>query len=319
MKFKGVKKEFCFLCILALVMGILSGCQNTLNLKFNMKKGDKYKVAVTSSQKITEEINGQKMIVDQAMKTTYLYNVTDVASDGTTTINIKFDAISVKMSAANQTYEFDSSKPADKTDEQGLAYSSLVGQSFTVKYSQDGKVKEITGIDKLFTNVIDKLNIQDQTAKDTLTETLKQSFGDEALKESLGSMTEMYPENKKIKVGDSWEDKQTISVGYPMTINNKWTLKSDENGILAMDVDSSIDANNSSEPMEFMGVKVKYALKGNEKGTIELTKSNGFIQSGEVTQNITGTMNIEASDIMPEGMSIPMTMEGKTIYQVTKQ
>jgi len=319
MKVKGVKRGLSFLCIVVLTMSILSGCQNTLNIKFNMKKGDKYKVVVTSAQKITEDINGQKMNIDQTSKTSYLYNVTDVASDGTTTINIKFDGISIKMANENQTYEFDSSKANDEKDAQGTAYKALVGQSFIIKISKDGKVQEIAGVDKIFSNIIDTLQISDQNTKDTLTETIKQSFGDEALKQNFGSMTEMYPENKKIKVGDSWENKETISVGYPMIINNKWTLKANEGDILTMDVDSSIDADNSSEPMDLMGIKVKYALKGTQKGIMKLTKSNGFIQSGEVNQNITGTMNIEATDLLPDGLSVPMTIEGKTTYEVTKQ
>ncbi|MDV3426271.1 MAG: DUF6263 family protein [Bacillota bacterium] len=319
MKVKGIKRGLSFLCIIVLIISILSGCQNTLDIKFNVKKGDKYKVVVTSAQKISEEISDQKMNIDQTLKTSYLYNVTDVDSNGTATVDIKYDAVSVKTAAGNQTYEFDSSKPNDKADVQGSAYKALVGQSFTVKISQDGSIKEIKGIDKLFTNIIDKLQISDQKTKDTLTDTLKQSFGDDAMKQSLGSMTEMYPKNKKIKVGDSWEDKQTISVGYPMTINNKWTLKAIEGDILTLDADSSIDANNSSEPMDLMGVKVKYALKGTQTGTMKLTKSNGFIQSGEVNQNITGTMNMEANDILPNGMSVPLTMEGKTTYEVTKQ
>jgi hypothetical protein len=319
MKIKGVKRGLSFLCIVVLTMSILLGCQNTLDLKFNMKKGDKYKVVITSAQKIAEEMSGQKINIDQTLKTSYLYDVTDVASDGTATVNIKFDTFSIKMVNGNQTYEFDSTKTNDEKDAQGLAYRALVGQSFTLKISKDGKVQEITGVDKLFTNIIDKLQISDQKAKDTLVETLKQSFGDEALKQNLGSMTEMYPENKKIKVGDSWENKQTITAGYPMTINSKWTLKANEGDILTMDVDSSIDADNSSKPMDLMGLKVKYALKGTQKGTMKLTKSNGFIQNGEVDQNITGSMNIEANDAFPSGISVPMTIEGKTTYEVTKQ
>lgn len=319
MKVKGVKRGFSLLCMVVLAMSILSGCQNTLDITFNVKKGDKYRVVVTNVQKITEEINGQKVNIDQTSKTSFLYNVTEVASDGTATINIKFDAFNIKTANGGQTYEFDSSKAKDEKDEQGSAYMALLGQSFTAKVSKDGKVQEITGVDKLFKNVIDTLQIPDQKAKDTLVETLKQSFGDEALKQSLGSMTEMYPKNKKIKVGDSWEDKQTISVGYPMTINSKWTLKADEGGILTLDADSSIDANNSSEPMDLMGFKVKYTLKGTQNETMKLTKSNGFIQSGEVNQNISGTMTFESNELLPDEMAVPMTMEDKVTYEVTKQ
>lgn len=319
MEMKRVKRGLSILCIAAMTMGILLGCQNALDLKFNVKKGDKYKVVVTSDQKISEEISGQKMNIDQTIKTSYSYDITDVAGDGTATVNIKYDAISVKMASGGQTYEYDSSKSAGENDVQGKAYGAIIGQSVTAKISSDGLVKEVSGVDKLLTGIIDKLQVPDQKTKDSLIESIKQNFGDEALKQNLGSMTNMYPKNKKIKVGDSWENKQVISIGYPMTINSKYTMKENKDGVITLDAASTIDADNSAKPIDLAGLKVKYTLKGTQNGTMKLTKSNGFIQSGKVNQSITGTMNIEPNDQIPNGMSVPMTLEAVTNYEVTKQ
>lgn len=316
---KRVKRTLSFLCIIVLAMSILLGCENLLDINFNVKKGDKYKVVVTSVQKVAEDISGQKINIDQTIKTGYSYDITDVADDGTVTVSIKYDAVSLKMANGSTTYEYDSSKKADSNDPQNLAYEALIGQSFTAKIGKDGVIKEVSGVDKILSNIIDKLQISDESLKASISESLKQSFGDEALKQGLGSMTNIYPNDKKVKVGDSWESKQTITVGYPMIINDKYTLIENKGNIITLDVNSTIDADNSSKPIDLAGLKVKYTLKGTQKGTMKLTKADGFIQSGEVDQNITGTMAVEANDELPDGISIPVSIEAKTSYEVTKQ
>lgn len=316
---KKVKRTLSFLCIITLAMSILLGCENSLDIKFNVKKGDKYKVVVTSVQKVAEDLSGQKMNIDQTIKVGYLYDITDVADDGTAAVNIKFDTVALNMSSGSTTYEYDSSKKADSNDPQSLAYGALVGHSFTAKIGEDGVIKEVSGVDKILSDIIDKLQLSDQNLKNSISESLKQSFGDEAIKQGLGSMTNIYPNDKKVKVGDSWESKQTIAAGYPMIINDKYTMKENKGDIITLDVDSTIDADNSSNPMDLAGLKIKYTLKGTQKGTMKLTKSNGFIQSGEIDQNVTGTMAVEANSQLPGGISIPVSIEAKTSYEVTKQ
>lgn len=319
MGLKKVKRSVSFLCLIALVMSIMLGCENSLNLKFNVKKGDKYKVVITSIQKITEDMNDKKVNVNQTMKMGYTYDISDVDKDGTATVNIKYDLVAISTDDGSKTYEYDSAKKTDSNNPQDLIYGALIGEGFTTKIDKDGAIKEISGVDKMLSNMVDKLHISDQKTRDTVLESLKKSFGDDALKQGLGSITSIYPKNQKIKLGDTWDCKQTLNVIYPITLNTKYTLKENKGDAITLAVDSIIDVDNSSSPMDLGGSLVKYALKGTQKGTMKLTKSDGFIQNGEVNQNITGTITAQDNSSQSGELSVPISMEAKTSYEVTKQ
>jgi hypothetical protein len=85
-----------------------------------------------------------------------------------------------------------------------------------------------------------------------------------------------------------------------------------------VDVVSIIDADNSAKPVEIMGLKVKYNISGEQKGTLRLKKSSGIPESTVLTQKLEGNMEIEANDLVPQALKIPLTMEIKMTTEMKK-
>ncbi len=295
-----------------------SACAAAPNLGFNVKKGDVYSVHQVIEQKITQDIAGQKMEVNQTLDCVFAYNVTDVDKDGIASVEVKYESLAVKSLTAGMELQYDSKKE-DKSNPLAAVYGSLIGKGFSFKADRKGNVISAEGLDKLAEEMVDKAGVPDPQAKESLMKTLKDNFGDEALKNSLSQMINIYPD-KKVKVGDSWQTEEVVTAGYPMVINSVWTLKGDKANIITVDVISTIDVNEASKPIDILGLKAKYKLYGDQKGTYKLNKSSGLIKEGTITQKLEGKLSLEADGkLMPQGMDIPISGEIKMTFDMKKK
>ncbi len=311
------KKNLVFLLMLVLMVTLFSACDNISDIQLNVKTGDKYNVTQSTEQKISMDANGQKIDVTQIITTGYTYNITDVTKDDLATISVTYDTLSVKQTSVDGTKEYDSKKSNSKADPQNIIYNSMIGHGFTFKVSKDGKIKSIDGVNKMLDNILTKLDGFDAITKAELVNYLKQNFGDDAIKESLSQMTEVYPDkDKKIKMGSSWKSEETIAYGFPMKLNNVCKLKELKNGVYTVNINSKISANDDGKELDLAGLKMKYKISGNENGTIKLNKDNPFIQNGELSQSLKGTAEVNVSE---QNLSIPVTIESKISYTVKKQ
>ncbi len=86
--------------------------------------------------------------------------VTDVAADGTATVEMKFESAGVRLQipSAQLDFTYDPANPDDekrKTSALAVPYTGIVGESLTYKVSKKGKILAVTGFDKLGQKVID--------------------------------------------------------------------------------------------------------------------------------------------------------------------
>jgi hypothetical protein len=228
---KLIKKSVLLFAVILSIAMLTSCVNNQIGLGFNVKKGEKYRVKQVSEQKTTQNMGGQKMETKQTTETVYIYEVTDIDSGGIASIKVIFDSISVRTEGSMGSFQYDSNKDKGNGSPLTAVYDGMIGQGFAFRIDKSGKVVSIEGMDRLMNELIDKMDIQDPALKETMVQTFKQSFGEDILKSALSQTTDVYPEGK-IKVGDSWEDKQVISAGFPMEINSIYTLKEDKGGRL---------------------------------------------------------------------------------------
>jgi hypothetical protein len=307
----------CFLLVLSIL--IFTSCTTKeTNLGFNVKKGEKYKIAQSIEQKIVQTLEGQSSESNQVMNMEYTYDVTEVDQEGVASITTTFDKVVVDIKTDGESLQYDSSKEGASNDPLGSVYKGIIGKSITMRIDKQGNVLEIQGVDTLMSDLINSLNIQDPQAKQSIEQALEQNFGDEALKDSFSKVTKVYPP-ENTKVGDTWEDTQTINMGYPITVNNKYTLKEDQKEYLTIDMNSEIKTNGDAEPMDMMGIKARYDLNGTQTGSFKLNKNSGLAESGNSTQKTVGSIVFEPSDIAPQGITMPLTIDAKTSFQMTKQ
>lgn len=316
MRLKRVK-TFYFLLLLSVF--IFTSCTpKEPKLGFNVKQGEKYKIRQTIEQKIVQTLEAQNTESNQSMNMEYTYDVTEVDQQGVATITTTFDKLIVNISGGGESFQYDSSKEDNGTNPLGSVYKGIIGKSITMKIDKQGDVVDIQGVDNMMSELINSLNLQDAQAKETAQQLLEQNFGDEALRDSFSKVTKVYPP-ENTKVGESWEDTQTLNMGYPIVVNSKYTLKEDQKDYLAIDMNSEIKSNANTEPMDIMGLRARYDLSGNQSGSFKLNKNSGIAESGSSTQKIVGSIIFEPSDIAPQGITMPLTIDAKTSFKMTKQ
>ncbi|WP_291574245.1 DUF6263 family protein [Clostridium sp. UBA4548] len=315
MKFK---KGITTYLLLVLSVFILTSCgPKKVELGFNVKPGEKYKVQQSIEQKIVQTLEGQSLDSNQNIKMGYTYDVTAVDDKGVATITTTFDSVSVTITGNGENLQYDSTKAETSNDPLVTVYGGIIGKSLTIRIDKQGNVLELQGVDKLMGDLINNLNIENPQEKQQLLQALEQNFGDEALKESFSKVTKVYPP-ANTKVGDSWEDTQTLNMGYPITIINKYTLKEEQGDFLTIDMNSDIKTS-SAEPMDMMGIRARYDLSGNQTGSFRLNKNSGIAESGNSTQKMAGSIVFEPSDLAPQGLTMPITIDAKTNFEMKKQ
>lgn len=315
MKFK---KGITTYLLLVLSVFILTSCgPKKVELGFNVKQGEKYKVQQSIEQKIVQTLEAQSLESNQNIKMGYTYDVTAVDDKGVATITTTFDSISVTITGNGENLQYDSTKTENGNDPLATVYGGIIGKSLTMRIDKQGNVLELQGVDKLMGDLINNLNIENPQEKQQILKALEQNFGDEALKESFSKVTKVYPP-ASTKVGDSWEDTQTLNMGYPITISNKYTLKEEQGDFLTIDMNSDIKTS-SAEPMDMMGIRARYDLSGSQTGSFKLNKNSGIAESGNSTQKMAGSIVFEPSDLAPQGLTMPITIDAKTNFQMKKQ
>ncbi|CQR71028.1 hypothetical protein SOV_45390 [Sporomusa ovata DSM 2662] len=311
----NLKKLVAALCAVIILL-VVSGCNSTLDLSLNVAKGDKYNTHTLCNQDMIFSVNNKTSKVHQIVDMNLSMDVKDVDKDKNVTIDYKYDSIKISTECAGQRMEYDS-KQNNERNPLSQIYGGIIGKSFTVKLDKKGQVLELIGIDDIINSMIDNIKGSEEQKK-AFKNSLNQSFGDNAIKSMIKQMTSYYPD-KEIKVGDIWDNKYDIKTFFPISVNNKLQLVGVKDGLLNVDVQSTIATDTKNNTIDFMGVKGNVNLNGDSKGNINITKSNGLVQNGTFTQNISGEIELLANQSIPENINMPITMTSTITYETTKQ
>lgn len=309
-------KKLLNVCCAVIVLFAVIGCDKAMALSLNVEKGDKYNTHMLTDQETILTINNKAMKTNQIMDMNLAMDVKNVDEDKNVTICYKYDSVKISQESLGKKMIYDSNQP-DENNPLSPIYGSMVGKDFTVKMDNKGRVLDIRGLDTILNSMVDNIpGTQEQ--KKALKASLAQSFGDDAIKSMIEQSMNYYPP-QNVKIGDVWETKYDLKIMFPMTIANKWKLLSEKDGLLNVDVQSSIEANTKNGAMDFMGVKAKVKMNGDCTGTLAINKDTGLIQNGEFAQNINGEIELLSNESVPKTLKVPMQMKSKITYETTKQ
>ena len=73
--------------------------------------------------------------------------------------------------------------------------------------------------------------------------------------------------------------------------------------------------NETSKLIEMDGVEVNMQMTGVQTGTAEVDETTGWMIRSNTKMKFTGAVKMPPNPQMPEGMSIPMTIEGTAITE----
>lgn len=322
MKSKTVAMRFLASMIafgLTISLGTVNG--KDLELRLRLKKGDSYSLKMTVDQKTFQTVMGQKHDMAQTIGFGYVFDVNDVAKDGTAMIKFTFKSSYFKQQGPTGTIEYDSSNPTDTDHPMAKTFASIMGQSLTMQVTPKWHVKEIKGCDEMINHILEQLDLPEGPTTDQIVKSIKDQFGDKAFKEIWQQMMNIYPE-KPIAIGDFWSRRFAYSMGVPMIIENAWILKERKNGIAFIDVNSKIKSDPDAGPVKMGNMTLTYDVTGDQNGTLELLEATGWIIRAKLIQKLSGMVEYSGVPAL-EGRNVPISIESviniETLDQLKKE
>ena len=270
--------------------------EGEIKLNINLKKGESYPLKVITEQQITQAIQGEEKTLDQTITFGYKFDVVDVDEFGVASVKFTFDEIQMKSGMG---ISFDSKDASTLNTPQAKMMSSLIGQSLNMKIKPNGKVEEITGFEEMFDSMFNNTGLPDNEMMTKMKEQIKKQYSSSSLTESMEQAMAIFPD-KPVVVGETWTRTLKVNYGMAMSLQNTWTLKERKDGKAIIDVTTTIVSNDAAEPLDLGMMQLKYNLQGEQSGTIIIDEETGWTVSGDIVQNIHGTVETILSDELKE-------------------
>lgn len=273
-----------------------------ISLLVKPKKGDvfKYKMnAKTTSKEKSPLTEDKEMTSTQDIFYYYTEEVNDVSSNGIITFRIKFDSISIMSTvSANDSslsLKYNSNvKDSVYSKPDFIQYNSIMNEDFYARVSQNGEVSEIYGMEKIYENMFKALG---DTLSNEQKQSLKESFGNDAVKAVLQQQFQMFPENEVYQDSVWTRSYETQILIFPVKNILSYKLKEikEENDqlMLAIEAELAVEFIEKELKDKSMNYKVEDAKTGG-KGNIFFNISKGCVTRKETNTNIDLNMRISA-------------------------
>jgi hypothetical protein len=314
----ALKKKALMSLVAVLAVGILVSdgypANEKFDLKLNLKKGQKLGMKMVSDQKISQTMMGQQQKMDQMTAMGMSFEVLDVDDNQNMSIKTTYHNIHIRMEGPMGVMEYDSTRPeVGAANPMSAMYKAMLGQSFVMKLAPKGEIIEIKGMDEMTERMIDEMAI-DEAMKQQMKEMLKNFVNEDKMKEMSGTLVAALPK-KPIGIGDVWTNKMSVPVGFPMEIDITNKLTGHKEGIITIETNARIETGDQPKPIEMGPVKMTMQMQGEQKGTIQIDKVTGWTIRAKGDLKFSGEMKMEPNEQMPEGMTIPITVEGVTTVE----
>ena len=312
-----MKQRSRFLTVLGILMLMLAlaACKpKDFTLRLHLKPGDTFHVTVTNNQKMNETLMGQQITLDQEITMGYTWHVTAVDEQGNATVTITYDRMAMKQTQNGQTTSYDSA-----TDQQPPDFfkgmDALIGKSFELVISPEGKMVAINGLDEMFQQIAADAGMTDEEA-DAFTKGLSGAFGEDAMQSQLDAMFAYYP-NHPLEVGSTWEGDVTTNVLVPLDMHNTYTVKSWEDDTAVIEVSSTFETSPDETQQNGDTFNIAYDLKGNQSGTMTVDIATGMLTASKLEQHMEGKLLLQApnSDV---NVDVPLTADSTFTIEVSR-
>ncbi|WP_321306048.1 DUF6263 family protein [Marinifilum fragile] len=278
-------------------------------LALNLEVGKEYIQKSNAKMTITQNFNGMPIEIGMNIKGDYVFKVVGAENDQYD-MEVKYRTVEMEMESAQGKSSFSSNKASDQ-DIMSTMLSRMIDKPFKMIMGQNGKVIEIKGIDNLFGGMFEGFDITQQQ-KDQILAQLKQSYGAKAFKGSFEQITAIYPEGK-VKLGKKWTTETNIEAGMSVHVTTNFELKAANTEYFLLHGEGDLSSNPNSPFVKQNGMDMKILLDGNLTSDIKIDRKTGWIIDATIVQNLSGNTELKASEQMPEGMSIPMTVKSKSV------
>ena len=269
--------------VVILLITSLGSRSQTVDLKLNLTKGEKYPYAYILD--IEQELPQGPMKMSIGMGITMVVT----GEEGTSKIiEASYQRFAMKMNMEQVSLDIDTDLPApsmediaaDPAKAMAKIFHAIKGQVFTMVVNAQGELVKVTGFEKIVDNVVDSA-----TAWFNLPEAAKRGMRDGMSKQfNAKSVTDMMQQSfnnfpgKPVKVGDSWVKNIDTKGDKPNKMTTTYTVKSVGNNEVALSVQSQVDAIQSGDDI---------IMKGTQQGNMVIEIRTGMLIRSEITQDLT--------------------------------
>lgn len=312
---KSVLMSLVIVLALGAIVSDVYSADEKLDLKLNLKKGRKFGLKMVTDQKMSQTMMGQQQKMNQMTAMGMSFEVLAVDDNGNMSIKTTYQTIHTRMEGPMGVMEYDSTKPPQPGAENPMSamYKAMLGQSFVMKLSPKGEILEIKGIDEMIAKMIEKMAPNEAT-KQQMKGMMKSFINEDKMKETSGTMVAALPQ-KPVGIGDSWTNKISVAIGFPMEIDTTNTLTDHKKGIITIQTNANIETGDDAKPTAMGPMKMTMKMKGAQKGTIQIDAATGWIVRSKMDINFTGEFKTEPNEQMPQPMTIPIALEGVTTVE----
>jgi len=259
--------------------------------RLRLEEGKQYYMQTINEQQISDPTPAKEGTVVMTIGIGAKLDVSNIDANGNAQVTYTYKWVKVGIKATEEKV-YDSSKKDSTVPPELQWFAPLLEESFSLTITPEGRISEIKGLDKVRSNVRQKLP-QGQMQELAMS-SLNQWLDDQALRERIENSMAIYPD-KPVGIGDSWSRNIAYSHSFAMILENKWTLKARKNGVAVIEVVSTIKPNPQAKPLEVgtQGATSSYEFTGNQQGLIEMQESTGLIINSKINQQMTGKTTIK--------------------------
>ena len=313
------RKLFIGLIVVLVLVSVGFDCfaaGDKVDLKLNLTAGQKFGSRTLVSQKISQTVMGQPTVTTQDITIEIVSEVLAVDAENIATVKTTYKGFNAKgsVSSPGASFEYDSANPDEGSDNPQAKMMSemfkyMKGAEFVMKLTDKGQIVGIDGFDEMMGKMFSGMGTPEETK--AMNDMMKNFMSEDKLKEMNSDMLVAFPEGS-VGIGDMWDDIVSIGGGgMPIDVDTTYMVKERADGVAVLGVTSKMDmGSEDSKLIDMGGMKMNMQLSGTQNGTMKVDEATGWIISGKTTMNFSGSVKMLPNEHMPEGMSIPMTIEG---------
>ena len=183
--------------------------------------------------------------------------------------------------------------------------------SFSLVLLKNGKVKQLSGIENLFSSIFEKFPELPEAQKQQLKEQLEKAYGEKAFKGNIEMVTAIFPDHP-VNKGDKWVIKNELESGMAMKMETNYVFQGKKDAHYLILGESVLKTVDKDAYVQANGMPLKYDMEGKMVSDIKIDKESGWIVEAKLNQELKGDAHIKDNPQIPGGLTIPMVMVYET-------
>lgn len=280
-------------------------------LRLKPEVGATYRYAMEQNQAMQLELGPMgTQTVDLQTRIEYAQKAVAVADDGAVTFEITYERVKIGLNGLGQQLEFDSKQPLPEGEDNPLSLAAykLAGSTFGSVVSAQGELREITGMDEIWDELM--ADLPDDPRTQQTADMARQSFGSDAVKSMLQQGMPFFPKSR-VAAGKNWkrEDAMTHPILGPLAVDWSFAYQGaetkSERDCHKLRITAAMNATGESpligqfSKLFSMGgaeTEIDWSMDETEaEGTVWVDKADGVVSSLATRQQIEMSMSVTST------------------------